>query len=324
MDELTNFKNIIGVSTGDSANMLGKFLYFSLSNILVERERLSELCKGIGISYAGDKRVPVSDAFRSATGDIRQRIVTKESGETRIYQVYCRDNKQDSGLLSRELVKETVGRLSNTYEKLANIQYDKEDLRFGYDNLVYDPDVDAMTCCRRAEELFELYQRCANRKQLETICIGFMRSIEATKINGNGHLYFVPRLYMEKVDIFEDFIALVDKENKNDTSLTCNSFYIIDDEKQRSKMTEEFYSAVKKEIAEYQERAAYFIDTGSQSPAVMERWAIKIEALEEKKRHYEEVLWRELDGLDEEFDTLRFLGQELSARARNIRFQKAA
>ena len=38
-----------------------------------------------------------------------------------------------------------------------------------------------------------------------------------------------------------------------------------------SKMTEEFYAA-KKEIAEYQERADYFIQSGCQSPAVMERW----------------------------------------------------
>lgn len=72
------------------------------------------------------------------------------------------------------------------------------------------------------------------------------------------------------------------------------------------------------------ERAAYFIDTGSQSPSVMERWVLKIQALETKKRHYEEVLKRELSGLDEEYETLCFLSQELSLRAQSIRFQKAA
>ena len=29
-----------------------------------------------------------------------------------------------------------------------------------------DDVVDVRECCRRAEELFELYQRCANRKQI--------------------------------------------------------------------------------------------------------------------------------------------------------------
>ena len=68
----------------------------------------------------------------------------------------------------------------------------------------------------------------------------------------------------------------------------------------------------------------YLIKSGSQSPAVMDRWVLKIQGLEEKKRHYEQVLRRELDGLDEEFGTLKFLAQELQARAQNIRFQKAA
>jgi len=43
-----------------------------------------------------------------------------------------------------------------------------------------------------------------------------------------------------------------------------------------------------------------------------------------KKKHYEKVLQRELDGLDDEFGTLKFLAQELQVRADSIRFQKVA
>ena len=46
--------------------------------------------------------------------------------------------------------------------------------------------------------------------------------------------------------------------------------------------------------------------------------------LEQKKQHYEEILRRELDGLDDEFETLRLLSQELSVRANGLRFRKAA
>ena len=56
----------------------------------------------------------------------------------------------------------------------------------------------------------------------------------------------------------------------------------------------------------------------------MDRWVLKIRGLEEKKKHYEQVLRRELDGLDDEFSTLKLLSQELQMRAQNIRFQKAA
>lgn len=324
MEKTINMNEFLAASSGDKEHMLGKFLYFTLANLLVEKEALSDLCESMGVPYAGGNRLSVSDAFRSATGDIRERIPVTSMGESHIYLAYCRDNKRTSGVLSRELVKETLNQQTNRYEKLANISYDKEDGIFRCDNLVMDDAVDVPGCCRRAEELFELYQRCANRKQIETICTNYLRSIEATKLSITGHMYFVPRTYMDKVDIFEDFINLLGGLNRNDTPLMVNSFYIIDDEKQRAKMTAEFYAAVKKEIATYQERADYLIKSGSQSPAVMDRWVLKIQGLEEKKRHYEQVLRRELDGLDDEFSTLKFLSQELQMRSRSIRFQKAA
>ena len=221
-------------------------------------------------------------------------------------------------------MKETLNQQTNQYEKLANISYDKRDGSFRCDNLVMDDVVDVLKCCRQAEELFELYQRCANRKQVETICSNFLRSIEATKLSITGYLYFVPRTFMEKVDVFEEFINLLSELNQKKTPLMVNSFYIIYDEKQRGKMTEEFYAAVKKEITKYQEQADYFIQSGCQSPAVLERWAWKIEGLEAHKRHYEQVLRRELDGLDDEFGMLKFMAQELQVRAQNLRIKKAA
>ena len=68
----------------------------------------------------------------------------------------------------------------------------------------------------------------------------------------------------------------------------------------------------------------YLIQSGSRSPAIMERWINKIATLEQKKQHYEEILRRELDGLDDDFETLRLLSQELSVRANGLRFRKAA
>ena len=324
MTNITNFQDILGAANGDKASVLGKFLYFSLANILVEKEALAQLCEDLSIPYSGSKRISVSDAFRSATGDIKDRITVKSPGAHHIYAVYCRDNAHTEDVYSRELVKETLNQRTNQYEKLANIFYDRRDNRFGYDNIGFDADIDPIGYCRRAEELFELYQRCANRRQVETICVNFLRMLESTKLSVNGHLYFVPRHNMEKVDIFEDFVAELSRLSRNQTHLMANSIYIIDDAKQRQKMTEEFYSAVKKEISEYQERADYFIKSGCQSPSVMDRWVLKIQSLEGKKQHYEDVLRRELDGLDDDFATLKLLSQELSFRAQTIRAKKAA
>ncbi|MBQ9647114.1 MAG: hypothetical protein IJV43_01970 [Oscillospiraceae bacterium] len=51
---------------------------------------------------------------------------------------------------------------------------------------------------------------------------------------------------------------------------------------------------------------------------------MKIGTLEEKKRHYETILRRELNGLDDEFTALKGYSQELAIRARGIRAQRAA
>ncbi|MBQ1207976.1 MAG: hypothetical protein IIX65_05555, partial [Lachnospiraceae bacterium] len=178
MDNILNMNDFLGAAEADSKHVLGKFLYFSLANLLVGKEELSELCDNMGIPYTSGNRVSVSDAFRSATGDIRVRVPVTEKGETNIYLAYCRDNKHTTKILSRELVKETLNSQTNQYEKLANISYDKADNTFRCDNIVMDDAVDVRGCCRKAEELFELYRHCANRKQIETICANFLRSIE--------------------------------------------------------------------------------------------------------------------------------------------------
>jgi len=322
---VNEWKNIIGAASGDKENVLGKFLYFSLANVLVDKAEFSELCEDIlGTPYTGGNRVTVSDAFRSATGDIRERLSVRDGSEQTIYEIYCRDNMKSDDGMCRELVKETLNQRTNQYRKLANIHYHKTDQSFSFDDLAPDADVDALAICRRAEELFDLYQRCANRRQVETVCLNFLRGLEATKVSVNGHLYFVPKHAMEQVDVFESFIAELNDHNRNDRRLTANSFYIIDDAKQREKMTEEFYIAVKKEIAQYQEKADYLIKSGSRSPSVLEHWVVKIANLEEKKRHYEEILRRELDGLDDEFGDLKLLSQELSVRAKGLRARQSA
>ena len=175
MTNITNFQDILGAANGDKASVLGKFLYFSLANILVEKEALAQLCEDLSIPYSGSKRISVSDAFRSATGDIKDRITVKTPGAHHIYAVYCRDNAHTEDVYSRELVKETLNQRTNQYEKLANIFYDRRDNRFGYDNIGFDADIDPISYCRRAEELFELYQICANRRQIETICLSYLR-----------------------------------------------------------------------------------------------------------------------------------------------------
>ena len=58
--KVMNFKDVVGSASGEEQHMLGKFLYFSLANLLVEKDKLSELCDSLGMPYAGGKRLSIA------------------------------------------------------------------------------------------------------------------------------------------------------------------------------------------------------------------------------------------------------------------------
>ena len=119
-------------------------------------------------------------------------------------------------------------------------------------------------------------------------------------------------------------VELLNQHNLSKGELTVNSMPVMDSEKQRKKMASEFYAAVRKEIALYQEKVEDLITSDSRSCAIMYRWVSKIDALEQKKQEYEVVLRQNLDQLDDEFTTLRMFSQELSRRAKQCELEKAA
>ena len=322
------FEDFAAVSR-DGGDVLGKVLYYSLSSTLIDRDVLESLCDAVGFPKGRSNRTAMGDAFRSATGDIYERRVVKTDSGPQIFKVYCRDNKGgNASVISRELVKETVHEDTNEYRKLANITFNKTSKLFSYDNLVSDPFIDPLPYCMEAQRLFELYQNCAGRRQIETLLENYVDSMQAVKI-GRGHFFFVPRDFAARLQVFEDFVEMLEEHNQlkrpDRDPLEVNSIYVVDDAKQRQKMAAAFYRSVRREIAEYEERVTNLIQSGSQSPKIMDRWVMRIQGLEQKKRNYENILKRELTDLDEEFTSLRYLSDELRIRAAGLRVhQKAA
>lgn len=318
------FEDFAAVSR-NGGEVLGKVLYYSLSSILIDRDELAKLCDAVDFPGGRSDRTAFADAFRSATGDIYERRVIKTDNGPQVFKVYCRDNKGTNGsVVSRELVKETIHENTNEYRKLANITFNKNSKIFSYDNLAPDSHIDPLPFCLEAERLFELYQHCAGRRQIETLLENYVDSMRAVKI-GRGHLFFVPRDFMPRLQVFEDFVELLEEHNQlnrpNRDPLAVNSIFVVDDDKQRRKMAAAFYRSVRREIAEYEERITHLIQNGSQSAKIMDRWILRIQALEEKKHNYEDILKRELTDLDDEFTSLRYLSDELRIRAAGLRSQ---
>lgn len=307
----------------DETQLLGKFVYYSLGDVLVDKAEFENICNVMDFPYSG-RRISVVDAFRSATGRVMRRVESNSRGSQEIFRIYCRDNMHNGQIYSRELVRETVGLSTNRYEKLANVCYDRDKDHMLYNIEQNDPTVDVSQLCDEMEQRFQIYRNCLGRSQIDTIVTHYLASLDALPISIYGKLYFVPRDNMHKVDLFEDFLEALNRANRNDKPLIVNSFFVADDDKQREKMTAEFYALVRKEAQEYQERAAYLINSGSQSSAILERWINRIRELEEKKQRFESLFRKQLDETDSEFDTLRLYSQELQMRALGLRANKAA
>ena len=110
---------VINGGNGESSEILGKFLYYSFPRLIINRKEFLEFSRKIWFSPSSvrDKHSPI-DAFRSATTDVKDRIVEEQNGEPNIARIYFRDNKRISGnIISRELVEETVNETTNNYRK---------------------------------------------------------------------------------------------------------------------------------------------------------------------------------------------------------------
>ena len=141
-----------------------------------------------------------------------------------------------------------------------------------------------------------------------------LQRMQANNISIKGNLFFIPKQYLSLLNLLEDYIESLSKENLNSNLVHSNSMFVFDDERQNQKMTDEFYANYKRDIEFYGERIQHFIDSGCESKAVIRRWLQKINTLQMKKRTYEEILQRQLDNLNNDYAMLQMQGQELAVR----------
>ena len=302
--------NQVMTTANDGEGVLGKIVFYGLGGIMIDREEFERLRVACQFSAPTNFRSTPADAFRSATGDLHDRLVRG----TQIYKVYCRDNKQRRHTISRELVLEEVDSTTNLYTKLANIVLDKDSEAITLEDEVYNPIVNAQPYFDQVLERFHLYRRCVNRRQMDTVLGKMLDDMEAVKVQSRGGMYFVPRHHMDKVAIFEDFLETMNEHALSENQVDVNSMYVVDDARQREKMAHEFYLAIKKEIETYQERASHLINSDCESPSIMARWVSKIRELGEKRRRYEELFQRQITEVDNEFQTLQGFARELQVR----------
>lgn len=312
-----NMNEFIAVSDKNTDGILGYLLYYSISGVLVPRDKLIQVGEDMGLSKVKPARESKSNAYRKATTAIKDRIVLKTPYSTNIYRVYCRDNKREDSRLRRQLVKETLGDKTNDFQKLGNIVFDKETEEMLFEDLDYDPDIDVEHYCEEAKEYFQKFQDCYNPDHIDSIISHMLSEMQATKISIHANFYFIPALYADRLSVLEDYIEIVGQLNENHGSghFTVNTIPVVDSEKQRNKMAKEFYAGFKSDIEFYQQKILNFIQNGCTSKAVIHRWLNRIDSLAQKRKFYEDILKQELTAMDEDFAVLRMQADELGIRA---------
>lgn len=299
--------------------VLGKMVIFSLPNVLIVRDKLIQICENLNLPVTVGARFSDRDAFRSATSDIYDRIEDQKNGNPRVRKIYCRDNGKSENVVSRELVCETLGQTTNGYKKLANFCFRKDTDSFDCTIEDHGSSLNIAGYCDKARRQFELYKTCIGRNQFENLIDSYLEKMEVLKMNVHGKVYFIPKKNIQMVDTFEDFIESINVNNIRNGEINVYSLFVADNTKHRGKIANEFYYNARQEIKNYMTRFETLIASNSSNPALLERWANKADLLQNKKREYELLLRSELGELDDDYQTLCFLSDELRLRANKLR-----
>ena len=84
-----------------------------------------------------------------------------------------------------------------------------------YDNLADDADVNAEGYCQQALTLFERFRNCYNSDHVDSVVQYLLDKMQAVKINIHGNLYFIPSTHLPLLNVLEDYIEALSKNNIN-------------------------------------------------------------------------------------------------------------
>ena len=73
---------------------------------------------------------------------------------------------------------------------------------------------------------------------MESVIQDQLDRMQANKISIHGNLYFIPNPHLSQMNLLEDYIDAISKYNLNDGLVMSNSMFVVDDERQRQKMTD--------------------------------------------------------------------------------------
>ena len=230
----------------DQDNLLGRLVWYSLSEMRVPHADFLKMLEEAGIGATPPRKPSDADVFRRVCSNVkRQRIPTKDPD---VFENYRMVEFKDSYTITRRVVRE---RVNNAGRKLGFVEVlditfnrDTSDLVF---KLLVPPRVAGAVVKEIETEVTDTYYEwrgCLNAQAIREWMRNHLMGIGATMVRPGGGVYFVREAHLPVVEGYE---AIGDVLNDMRTEIDhgrveFHSLPLIDDRKQRE-MVQRAYEA---------------------------------------------------------------------------------
>ncbi len=230
---MIDLKNVAASTKQNEQEDIGKFLFYTVGEQLVNRNELRHLLSSAGLDEGFmPAKIRIPDAFRRATSAVERKGERPDPASGVVNNYLIKEVSSDNKQVTRFIVKETKDSKGKRLEynpQVAKMVLDKETGYFDY--LVWDNEGIgiASRMCEEAKDYYSLFQTHHDGRAILSMVSNIVRSMAATPLRpyGGGD-YFVPIKFKSTVNNLVTFlnslegnsegytVAVRDDENSRD------------------------------------------------------------------------------------------------------------
>ena len=284
------------MNEGFKSNLLGRILWFSITETRISYEQLKTafLNAGIDKKYL-PKSICVRDAFRRASKIAEAKRIQLD--KDRYLNLFVREVKNADGEMIRQLVREIVDpkNVRSEYAPVANMVLKNKD--FDVHKLSGVPVLlrEEKTALTNVETEFNRCKSNYNGRGIRELIQKILNDMDPVLVRPSGGVYFIPERF---VDVVETLSELVSEISRYSVSGEKSSFWhvpIANAKEHRAMVIGALEEQVKKDIQSLvAEMANVLKGKKSITQKLSEKYIQQVKELEEKVKKYEEVLQAEV------------------------------
>lgn len=280
---------------------LGDVLWWSLSDARIDRSSLEVLWAGTGLDAELLPDAPTAEkalklAVREAQVGNQDRLIRlgKETGDEIVYSVVHEKRSADGSL---------------DYSTEARMTLDRQREVFGSDHPTHD-------LVASVEARFKMYRTTHHPDDVRRTIVKTLNSLAAVTLRENGGIYWVPAPFAETTRRLQTAIEKIGASRVYLLPLHKSA----DAEKTLGEIAK---GSIEVELAALQTEIAAFVQAPPERGSTLIRRFDAFEALRGKAKLYRDVLAIEVQGLDQQLDTLSATVEQMLDQ-KNQQAQQAA